>query len=299
MNIANPSLIAQLLLDRIELFSNAYAINLFQYARVILIALALLDLIRLGYDVWTSNQGPDAALPRLGRWILYMCAVAAIVQTSHQVGSGGDSIARYVYDVFREWGERASGTAGFTPASIFGEALEMADEIWMTMKRLGFWSNLLLLPITLLAILVVLGMMAGFAFLVFVFYFLFLEWFVALGLAPAFLVTAAHKWTAPIAESYVSYLISLGYRTLAIFFCYPVLTAFVTEIREWLSEGLALMRSTDPGTEGILAEFFPMLGGAAFAAWLCAMVITAVRAYANRVAPQGRVLNLGSVYESI
>lgn len=299
MNIANPSLIAQLLLDRIELFSNAYALNLFQYARVILIALALLDLIRLAYDVWTSNQGPDAALPRLGRWILYMCAVAAIVQTSHQVGSGGDSIARYIYDVFREWGERASGTAGFTPASIFDQAIAMAADVWYTMAKLGFWSNLLLLPVTLLAILVVLGTMAGFAFLVFVFYFLFLEWFVALGLAPAFLVTAAHKWTAPIAESYVSYLISLGYRTLAIFFCYPVLTAFVTEIQEWLSEALTLIRDSGASSPELIKQFFPVLAGSLFAAWLCAIVITAVRAYATRVAPQGRVLNLGSVYESI
>ncbi|WP_291337593.1 type IV secretion system protein [Albidovulum sp.] len=295
MNIANPSLIAQLLLDRLETASGGYALSLFQYVRVILIALALLDLIRLAYDVWTSNQGPDAALPRLGRWILYMCAVAAIVQTSHRVGAGGDSIARYVYDLFREWGERASGTGGFTPASIFQAAIEMAQLAWSTMKDIGLW-NPLAVPIALLAGLVVLAMLAGFGYLVFLFYFLFLEWFVALSLAPAFLVTAAHKWTAGIAEGYVSYLISLGYRTLAIFFCYPVLLSFVDEVRGWYTEAMTLVSTGGPTA---IANFFQVLCGSLFAAWLCAIVIAAVRAYANRVAPQGRVLNLGSVYESI
>jgi len=291
VDLTHPSLIARILLERIEVAASGYALTLFQYVRVILIALALLDLIRLAYDVWTSNQGPDAALPRLGRWILYMCGVAAIVQTSHQVWVGGDSVARYVYDLFREWGERASGIGGFTPATMFDRAIEMAIYATDAIKRLGLW-NPFAVASALFAVAILLAIFAAFAYLVFLFYFLFLEWFVALALAPAFLVTAAHKWTAGIAEGYISYLVQLGYRTLALFFCYPIATVFIDEVRDAFIEAVQ-----KPGPN--LEDFLMILYGTAFAVGMLALVVGAVRAYANRVAPQGRVFNLGGIFESI
>ncbi|KAB2963141.1 MAG: hypothetical protein F9K16_07330 [Thermoanaerobaculia bacterium] len=296
MNLSSPSQVAQLFLSQLESAAAGYAMSLFQYVRVILVALALLDLIRLAYDVWTSHQGPDAALPRLGRWVLYMAAVAALVQTSHQVTVGGDSIARYVYDLFREWGERASGLPGFTPADIWTDALVMGNKAMATVSLGSLWGSL---GTTLLLILFLVVTLLVYGYLTLLFYFLFVEWFIALGLAPAFLVTAAHKWTAGIAESYVSYLVQLGYRTLAIFFCYPVAIAFTSQIRDAFEEALEASTTTPPPLPADDPSIIAIVLGACFAGALLAATITAVRAYANRVAPQGRVLNLGSVYESI